>query len=394
MLKTYLKIAWRTIVKSRFYSTVNIVGLATGMAFTLIICAYAWSEWQVNHSLKNADRQCILLSRWKEAGMGYDLTTFGALPRALHEEYPHLVTNYYRWDGITTAITKGDKHFREGVQVGDSTLLTMYGFHLLHGNPATALNDPFSLVLMEDKAIKYFGKTDVVGQTLSIENFSGDRHDFMITGVLQQPAANSVTNVNDNNKNGFFLSGGSFSWFRRAFNNWTGTNNVGLVELAPGVTADQLDQPIRQLMKAHAPAQLVNVVTPYAVPLEKYYLDVNGGIVRKTIYTLLMVALFILLMAVINFINMAVSRSSARMKEIGLRKVLGGMKKQLVAQFLVESILLVELATVIALLLYIFLRPFFAQMLGKEIPSLFDFPRLFLCIPFILALLAGALAGI
>ncbi|HSC40591.1 MAG TPA: ABC transporter permease, partial [Chitinophagaceae bacterium] len=339
MFKTYLKIAWRTILKSRFYSIVNITGLATGLAFTLLIGAYAWSEWRVNRSLKNADNQYILQSQWKEAGMGFPLSTLGYLPRALHEQYPNLVANYYRWDGITSNVSKGDKHFRENLQVGDSTFLGMYGFSLLHGDAAAALNDPFSLVIMEDKAIKYFGKTDVVGQTLSVENFSGSHHDFIITGVLKQPEKNSVTILNENNLNDFFFSAAAVTWFGRTIDSWQNPNIVGLVELRNGIHPKDLEEPIRKLMKTNASPQFVANMHPVLTPLTSFYLEADNGLVKKNIYTLAMVAIFILLMAIVNFINMAVSRSSARMKEIGLRKVLGGLKKQLVAQFLVESVL-------------------------------------------------------
>lgn len=394
MLKTYLKIAWRTIVKSRFYSIVNIIGLATGLAFTLLIGAYAWSEWQVNRSLKNADRQYILQSKWKDPNMGYDLTTIGYLPRALHEQYPRLVANYCRWDSFTTNVSKGDKHFRENFQMGDSTLLQMYGFSLLQGDIKTALNDPFSLVILDKMAIKYFGKTDVLGQTLSIENFSGDRHDYTITGVLKQPEENSVTMLNDNNVNTFFLPASATVFFKRSIDSWQNFFIVGFVELGKGVKPSELEGPMQQLIKQNAPPFVAANMKPFLVPLKEYYLNANNGIVKKTVGTLWLAAIFILLMAVVNFINMTISRSSARMREIGLRKVLGSRKKQLIAQFLVESILLVELSTVIALLIYLFLRPFFGQLLGKEIPGLTDFPPALLAMPFILALLVGIAAGI
>jgi len=193
MVKNYFKIAWRYSVKHRFYSLVNIVGLSTGIAFTMLIAAYVWSEWQVNRHLKNADRQYILQSKWKNPNEGFELATLGPLAKALKENYPSLVANYYRYDGITTNISKGDKSFREGLQMGDSTLLHMYGFTLLQGNARTALNDPFTVVITADKAIKYFGKTDVVGQTLTIENFSGSKHDFLVTGVMKNPSKNSAT---------------------------------------------------------------------------------------------------------------------------------------------------------------------------------------------------------
>jgi hypothetical protein len=120
--------------------------------------------------------------------MGMELTTAGPLAKALREQYPDLVANYYRWDGVTSTVSKGDHIFREGVQIGDSTLLTMFGFKLLYGNAATALTEPFSVVITEEKALKFFGRKDVLNETLAIENFSGGKHDFKVTGVMEMPA--------------------------------------------------------------------------------------------------------------------------------------------------------------------------------------------------------------
>src|ERR1700686_470515 len=98
MIKNYFKIAWRNITKNKFYASVNIIGLSTGIAFTLLIGAYVWSELQVNKNLKNADRQYILQSKWKDPNQGLELTTIGPLAKALREQYSDLVANYYRWD--------------------------------------------------------------------------------------------------------------------------------------------------------------------------------------------------------------------------------------------------------------------------------------------------------
>src|SRR5436190_155579 len=122
MFKSYFKTAWRNIAKKRFYSTVNIIGLSTGIAFTMLIAAYVWSELQVNRNLKNADRQYIIESNWKDPNEGFYLATLGPLGKALKESYPNLVANFYRYDGITSNISKGDKSFRENIQVGDSTI--------------------------------------------------------------------------------------------------------------------------------------------------------------------------------------------------------------------------------------------------------------------------------
>ena len=222
MIKNYFIIAWRNIIKRPFYSSLNITGLSAGILFTLLIGAYVWNELQVNKSLRNSKNQYFLTSKWKDPNLGVDITTLGPLSKRLKEDYPHLVANYYRWDGITSVVSKGDKHFREGIQLGDSTLLSMYGFELLHGDKRTALNNPYSVVLTEDKAIKYFGKTDVVGETISIQSFSGGKRDFAITGVLKKIPENSVTVLNDANHNTVFIPTNTFSYFGRGdFEAWT-----------------------------------------------------------------------------------------------------------------------------------------------------------------------------
>ena len=272
MLRNYVKIAWRNILKSRFYSSVNIIGLSAGLAFALIIGGYVWNELQVNTRLRNAERQYILQSRWKDPNMGIDFTTLGPLAKALREQYPNLVKNYYRWDGITSNVSKGDKSFREGLQVCDSTMLEMYGFELLYGSPKSAFDGPYSLVITREKAIKYFGRDDVVGQTLSIENFSGSKHDFMITGVLKDQSKNSVTFINDDNNNQFYISSTNISYFGRNME-WFNQYIVSYVELQPGVRAADLDRPMKQLISQNAPPQIAQNLTPYLASLKKLLPD-------------------------------------------------------------------------------------------------------------------------
>ncbi len=394
MLKNYIKIAWRNISRSRLYSLVNIIGLSTGIAFCLLIGAYIWGELRVNHELKNPDQQFILQSKWKQPNMGYELATVGPLAKALREQYPNLVANYYRWDGITTNVSKGDKVFREGIEIGDTTLLSMYGFGLMHGNAATALNEPFSAVVTPQLAQKYFDRTDVVGETITIESFSGTRKDFMITGVLKNIPRNSVTEINDDNKNQVFLPEKCLSFFGRDINQWQNIYVASNVELQKNVTPKDLEKPIQQLLKDNTPATIHQNLEPYLVPFSTYHLVADNGLVQSMIYTLTCIAGFILLMAVVNFINLCVSRSSSRMKEIGLRKVLGGMRKQLIRQFLVESVLLVSLATFFSLFIYEMCRPYFSNFLGRPITGILQFPSYFIAIPVLLSLAIGLLAGI
>jgi hypothetical protein len=299
MIKNYFKIAWRNIIKSRFYSAVNIIGLSTGIAFTLLITAYVWSQLEVNKNLKNADRQYIIQSKWKDPNMGYELSTLGPLAKALKENYPNLVANYYRWDGVSSNVSKGDKSFREGLQICDSTMFNMYGFTLLHGDAKTAFEGPFSVVITTDKAIKYFGKTDVVGQTLTIQNFSGSKHDFMITGVMNMPSKNSVTWLNDDNDNQVYISSNNLSYFGRNMD-WPNPHIAGYIELQNGVTPKDLIKPIAHLVKQNAPPQIATNMSPYLVPLKKYYLSADNGVIQKMLYALSAIALFILLMAIRN----------------------------------------------------------------------------------------------
>jgi putative ABC transport system permease protein len=382
VFKNYLTVAWRNIRKHRIYSLVNIIGLSTGIAFTFLIGGYVWNELQVNKYIKNRDNQYIIQSIWKDPNQGFDLATIGPL------------ANYYRWDGITSNVSKGDKHFREGLQVGDSSFLTMYGFLLLHGNALTALNNPFSIVITESKAIKYFGKTDVLGQTLNIESFSGTSHDFMITGVLKNPPENTVLHLNPDNRNEFYLPESSLNFFGRNMETWANLYIVSCIELQKGVKRGDLEKPMRKIIKENASPQVSESLTPRLVLLKDYYMNSNNGLVKKMLYSLSCIALFILLMAIVNFINISISKSATRIREIGVRKVMGGLRQQLLQQFLIESVILVLFATCFALIIYEFTRHFFSSLLGKEIPSLSAFPLYFIFYPLAISLVVGMLAGI
>jgi putative ABC transport system permease protein len=393
MFRNYITIAWRNLTRHPFYAAVNIFGLSVGIAFTLLVSVYVWSQWQVNHQLRNASQQYIIQSKWKDPNQGFPLATVGELAKALKETYPGLVKNYYRFDGVTSNVSKGDKHFRENLQLGDSTLLTMYGFPLLHGNPQTALNQPFTAVITRDKALKYFGTTDVIGQNITIESFSGSKHDFMITGVLDNIAHNSVTSLIDKYPGNFFVSTQNLAFFGRNMN-WQNNFIASYIELQKGVQPKALEQPIQKLMHDNAPATTVSDMQPYLAPLTSFYLQANNSLVRKMMYALSVIALFILAMAIINFVNMSVSRSATRLREIGIRKVLGSLKRQLIMQFLTESTVIVFIAACISVLLFYLFKSPFSTILGSTVAGLSIFPFYFVVFPILFVLLVGIIAGI
>jgi len=395
MLKNYFTLAWRNIRKHRFYSFVNITGLFAGIVFAMLIGVYVWQELQVNKELRNAKQQYFLQSEWKGQDARYAITTLGPLARQLKENYPGLVANYYRWDGITSGVTKGDKSFREGIQLGDSTLLSMYGFDLLHGNPATALKDPYSVVMTEATAIKYFGKTAVVGESITIQSFSGGKRAFAITGVLKNIPENSVTNFNENNNNTLFIPASTWEYFgRTGFEDWNNLWLPSYIELKEGASIAALDKAVNQLIQTHASDGVKASLTVHAVQLSDYYLHKNNALVKRMMYAVGFAGLFILLMAIVNFINIAIGNSGNRIKEIGVRKVMGSMRSHLVMQFLAESVIIVLLATILATAAYPLAKNIFASMVGKPMPSLTALPGYFLFTPLLLSLLIGLLAGI
>ncbi|GAB3643462.1 ABC transporter permease [Spirosoma arcticum] len=392
MLQNYIKIAWRHLLRRRFYALLNIVGLGVGITFTLLIGAYVWGEFQVNRGLRNAPQQCLVQSRWRVDDMGMPITTLAPIGAALRAQYPTLVANFYRFHGVSATISKGSNHFRESIQIGDSTLLTMYGFDLLHGNPRTALTEPNAIVITADKALKFFGKTDVLNQSLTVETPQSGKQAFLVTGVLKPLPLNSVSNLLPE-ANEVFMALGALPQFGADMKNWQNQYIVNYVELQPGITPNDLEKPLAQLIRTNAPPEIQKNLTAYATPLTNYYRQSNNGLVKKMIVTLSAIALFILLMAVVNFINLSMSQSSSRLREIGVRKALGGFRRQLTVQFLTEALALTAIATVLSILLYVLLRPLFGDVVGKTIPSLTALPGQYSWLILVLISVVGGLAG-
>lgn len=395
MLKNYIKIAWRNLSKRKFYSSITIFGLSVGITFALLIGSYVWGELNVNSNLKNVENQYMIQSKWKKENMGLEITSLGALGQAMKENYPNLVANFYRFDGVTSIVSKDDKAFREDIQLGDSTLLEMYGFALLHGDARTALKQANSMVISSEQAIKYFGRLDVVGNSLNVESFSGDKQEFMITGVLDKLPHNSITNLtNAGKKQPILMSFSNANFFDRTqYNSWNNPYIVNYLELQKGVRKEDLEKPLAKLIAANVPKEISQNLTAYLVPLKDVYREANNGIVKKTIRTLLLVGVFILLMSIVNFVNISIGASSSRLKEIGVRKVLGSSKQQVLLQFLAESIIISMFSLFISLIFYQILRTSFENILQKEIVSIFAAPPFFFIAGLALALLIGLLSG-
>lgn len=394
MLKNNIKIAWRNITKRKYESLINLLGLICSITFVILVGAYVWEVHQVNSELRNKEQQYILQSNYKKEGFGIPLTSIGALPKALKEEYPQLVANYYRIDGLTCIVSHGEQVFEEGTVLGDPTLLNMFGFEIFAGNPTTALTKPFTVVITEKAAQKYFAKIDVLGQTLEIKNFNGDKQPFTITGVIKENTQNSVMHLNAAMKSDIFLPIASESYFGRSIDNWQNPYIASFIELQKGVTPEQLTTPIQELVKRNTDAEFSTNYTPDLKPLKSYFLDDNKGAVRKMITTLLWIAGFVLLMAIINFINITISQNITRLKEIGIRKMMGSSRSQIISQLIAEYMTIMLIAVTISLPMYVLLSPIFEEIFMRKLPSLTTLPFSFYILLFLFACVVGILAGI
>jgi putative ABC transport system permease protein len=398
MFRNHIKLAWRNLIKHKVYSLINITGLTIGIAGILFVGSFIYSEISVNHDVRNNSRIYMVQSKWKDPDLGYDFATLAPISKALKENYPNLVADYYHHDGITSIISKGDKKFSEGLQVGDSTFLSMFGFELLQGNAKTALNNPNSMALTAAMAKKYFGRTDVLGETLTIQSFSGSKQEFEIKAVLKDPPFNTITNWGDGINNGaneFFLPASSLRFFGRdaGFESWQNAFIISYVELKEGVDPSSLLEPVKYLTELNASEHVRKNLEVYFTPVKDYYLSSNNGIAFRMIYALGIVAFFILLMAVINFVNITIGNSFHRIREIGVRKVMGSTKVQLTSLFLTESILLCAFAMTTALLIYVAGRAYVGEILGKQLPALSSFPVYFMLLIMLLVVVVGFLAG-
>ncbi len=396
MLQNYFKIAWRNLWKNKGFSIINIFCLALGITFSLLIGVYVLNEESVNSGIKNIDDQYVIRSNWKQENSGSPITTLGPLAKTMKDEYPNLVENYYRFDPVVNIVSVGDKHFRTQISIGDTTLVSMYGFPLLYGNPNQAFRDNQSAVVTEDFAIKFFGKADAIDKIITIQTpADGNKHNFVITAVLKKLPFNTVSNFTNTSYqvylpmyNNQYFQGGDKG------DNWSNVYMVSMLQLKKGVKANNLEAPFAHVLEKYQPAFVKGNLKPGLTAMSNYHLKDNNNSVQKMLTTLSLVACFILLLAIINFINISIGTSVHRLKEIGLRKVFGGAKYQLIIQHITEALILTFTAAFISLALYELLLPLFNQLLNTTLDHFWQFGFNKLLFIFTLVLAVGFIAGI
>jgi ABC-type antimicrobial peptide transport system, permease component len=369
MLKNYFTIALRHITRHKLFSLLNILCIAIGITFSMLIGFYVIDQKNINQDLKNIDRQYIIKSNWKVKDMGLPMTSVGPLAKSLKEQFPMLVANYFRYNPVTNVVSAGDKHFREDLAICDTTLVSMYGFPLLHGNPQNAFPNNSSAVITESMAIKLFGTTNALNKTITISNIGSTKQDYQVSAVLKDIPYNSINNLVDAKGYSVFLpfEGNQYYPTGAGQNDWNQIYLVSMVELKKGASASDLKKAAEKLLALNLPDNLKGKLEPVFAPVSTYYLQDNNGAVQKIINTLSLVAIFILLMAVINFTNINIGTSSYRLKEIGLRKVFGSARSQLMVRHITESLVITGIAGLLSIAFYEMLRPYFNQILNASL---------------------------
>jgi putative ABC transport system permease protein len=360
MFRNYFKIAFRNIVRHKVFATINIAGLAIGMACSIFILLWVQNELSYDKFHKNAGT----IYRLTAGGAGNS----GPMVPELKAKIP-AIKNFVRFSQATTTVFEmGTKRFEEkAVFYADSTLLQIFSFPLIHGNAETALTRPDAVLITEDMAKKYFGHEDVIGKILKRDN----KDNLVVTGVLKNVPANSHLQFD------FImpLSAIAQSDWRLRRNIWASYDFYDYVQLEENFKATpvalaglsrQINKIVGEHIKENPPNVRLQALTDIHLRSD-YHSNLPGQGNIQYVNIFFVVALFILAVACINFMNLATARSARRAKEVGLRKVVGAGRMQLIGQFLGESLFISFIALLIAVGIVYMLLPVFSDLAGKQL---------------------------
>src|SRR4051794_2666496 len=395
MFKNYFKIAFRNLWRHRVFSFINIMGLAVGMTACFLIYLYVTFELSYDAFNTKAGRIYRVVADIKTPTETINAggPAWAVAPNA-KDEFPEVEQFVRVAANNNVLIRKGDIKFQEANSMwADSAFFKVFDFKLLKGDPNTALKDPFSIVFTETAAKKYFGNADPMGKTLLI---TGDGLPAKVTGVMKDMPENSQI------KGDVVLS---MTTITQKFNSgldsqWSNYGSSAYLLLKPGTNAKQLEKKFPAFLERRNGTEMKKIQmypTLFLEPLRDVYLrstrdgSKTGNI--NNVYIFSIVAVSILLIACINFINLTTARAVERAKEVGIRKVVGAEKKQLIIQFIGESVILCLIAFVLTIILSALLLPLFNQLAGKIISDgIFQQPQYILLL-FISSIVIGFIAG-
>ena len=392
MIKNYLKIAWRNLLKNKGLSFINIFGLAIGMAFALLIGLWIQYETSFDKFHKNADR--IALVR-KNTLFNGEKNTQVSIPLPLYDElksnYPEVKrATRIDWGNPHSLMVGNNKFNKPGTYV-DPDFLKMFSFPLIKGNIETALKDPNSIVLTQSLATTLFGKENPLNKTIKIDN----EYNVQVTAVIKDVPKNSSLSFEFLAPFEFKVQ--NFDWVKNAKTMWSNNFLMNAVEIKEGASMDVLSKKIGPLM-VQKDKELNKNQTLFLQPMQRWHLyddyknwvNVGGRIEYVRLFGL--IGIFVLLIACINFMNLSTARSEKRAKEVGIRKAVGSQRIQLIVQFLSESMLTAFLAFLLSLVLMWVLLPYLKDV-GFENVTI-DFTKFSLIVSvLVVCIFTGLVAG-
>jgi putative ABC transport system permease protein len=403
MWLNYLTVGYRALTKSKTYAFINIFGLALGLAACLMIFLYVRYELSYDQWIPNSENIYQLQTDYVPGVGGEDLNlqvTAYVAKAALKKDFPQVDKTVYITGGAPTVLHQGQAFNVDNGFMADGPMFDVLPFELVHGDPASALLNPGSVVLSEKQARRFLGAGNPLGQTLTLL-VDGKQVDHRVTGVIKDLPKNSHFRMD------MVVRFDPVSHFAQApdfLTSWGNQAGWIYVTLKPGTDPKQVQSQMEAWERRNIPDEagqplskqqdykLVNVADVHLGAAQDA--AITAGNDRTTIATFAIIAALVLAMACVNFTNLATARAGQRAREVALRKVLGAKRKQLVAQFLGESILVVALATIVALAAVELLLPTYSNFLDADL-SLSFFGRGGLIIPIVmLVLVVGAAGGL
>ena len=390
MLENYLKIAFRNLLKNPAYSFINIAGLSIGLACSMLILLWVSHELSYNTFHTNADQVHQLYVNAEYDGK---IGSFMSVPlpakEALKEEDSRIKNTAIAGWGTIHLLSVGEKRVNNTGQIVSEEFLDIFHFPMLMGSPETALDEPNGTVLTESTAKALFGNADPMGQVILIDN----KYEVKVTGILKDIPSNSSLQFNFLLPFKLFQSEG---WVQESLGDWIDNSWQIFVELQPGVAKDEVESQIKGLLVKNG---VVDIPREFFLhPMLRWRLHSTfengkeaGGFIDY-VRAFSLIAVFILVIACINFMNLATARSEGRAREVGIRKSIGSRRRELILQFIGESILIAAISFVLAIAMVELSLPLYNALVNKTL--VIDYTGgLFWIFAICIILLTGILSG-
>ncbi|MFH1853546.1 MAG: ABC transporter permease [Candidatus Neomarinimicrobiota bacterium] len=367
MFTNYLKIAFRNIIKHKGYSLLNILGLAIGMACAFLITLWVRDEISYNRFNENIDQLHMVYKEHQMAnGTSQNPRTPYLLAQTIRDEIPEIINSVAYFTNSAT-VRYGDHLYNErGICYTDVELFSLFTFPLVKGDINSIINSQNWILITEEIAAKYFADSDPIGEILTLDN----EYQYVIMGVVKNIPENSNFRFN------FFAPIKSIESAYWDISNWYSHFTINYIQLPVNADIAAVEAKLTTVISHNIDDESIRLRLQPVSKMHLYSITGEDNNI-KYVYMFSIIAVFILLIACINFMNLATARSSKRAREIGLRKVVGAARSQLIRQFLLESMLITLLALVLGLTLAEIILPFFNDLAGKNLAlRLADFSML------------------